>query len=115
MALSIDLRERIIEAYENGEGSIRELAKRFKVGFATIWRLLKRYRIEGEIAPQSPSGRRSKIDKAGLKLMGRLITKNQDITLNELCQALATQRDIHVSLMAVHRACRRLELHYKKN
>jgi transposase len=44
MALSIDLRKRIIEANENEEGSIRELAKRFKVGFASIWRLLKRYR-----------------------------------------------------------------------
>jgi len=55
MALSLDLRERIIEAYENGEGSIRELAHRFKVGFATVWRLLKRYRTAGEIAPQSPT------------------------------------------------------------
>jgi len=115
MALSIDLRERIIEAYENNEGSIRELARRFKVGFATIWRLLKHYRIEGDIAPQSPPGRRSKIDKSGLKLMEKLINKNQDITLNELCQALATQQNIDVSLMAVHRACRRLDLHYKKN
>lgn len=115
MALSLDLRQRIVEAYENDEGSIRELANRFKVGFATVWRLLKRYRIKGEITPQSPTGRRSKIDKTGLKLIEKLVTKDQDITLNELCETLAKQEAIHVSLMAVHRACRRLSLHYKKN
>ena len=115
MALSLDLRERIIEAYENGEGSIRELAHRFKVGFATVWRLLKRYRTAGEIAPQSPTGRKRKIDKAGLKLIEKLVVKNQDITLSELCEVLAEQLSIHVSLMAVHRACRYLKLRYKKN
>jgi len=115
MALSLDLRERIIEAYENKEGSIRALAKRFKVGFATIWRLLKRYRNEGDLNPQSPPGRKSKINKAGLKLIEKLINKNKDITLSELCEALMTQQGIQVSLMAMHRACKRLELHYKEN
>lgn len=115
MALSLDLRTRIIEAYDNGEGSIRKLAVRFKVGFATIWRLLKRYHTVGEVKAKSPPGKKSKIDKAGLKLMEKLIAKDESITLRELGAALAKQRNLEVSLMAVHRACRRLQLRYKKN
>ena len=40
-AYSIDLRQRIIEAYENQEGSQRALAKRFKVSLSFIWTLDK--------------------------------------------------------------------------
>lgn len=35
MSLSLDIRERVVESYENEEGSIRVLAKRFKIGTTT--------------------------------------------------------------------------------
>ena len=70
MALSVDLRTRIINSYQNEEGSIREIATRFKVGFVTVWRLLKKYRLTGELLAQSPPGRKSKIDEKGMQLIG---------------------------------------------
>ena len=39
--LSMDLRERIIRAVDNKEGSRREIAKRFDVDTSTITRLLQ--------------------------------------------------------------------------
>ena len=45
--LSMDLRNRIIAAYEAGEGSLRGFAKRFDVGPATTNRLWSRYKIKG--------------------------------------------------------------------
>jgi len=40
---SLDLRQRIIDSYTNGEGSIRQLAVRYKLGPDCVRRLLKRY------------------------------------------------------------------------
>jgi|SRR5690554_2023573 len=52
MALSLDLRQRIVEAYERGEGSQRTLAARFAVGKATVERLIKHKRETGSVAPK---------------------------------------------------------------
>lgn len=44
---SLDLRQKIVDCYENNEGSIRQLAKRFKVSPDCVRRLLKRFYEEG--------------------------------------------------------------------
>ena len=41
---------KIVKAYQNGEGSIRKLAKRFKVSVNFIWTLLKQVRQTGSVA-----------------------------------------------------------------
>ena len=115
MAISLDLRQRILQAYEQNEGSIRQLAKRFKVGFATIWRLLKKHRTQGTLAPGVSTGRKSKIDEKGLGFIDKLLIKNNDLTLQELCEAYQRHRKVTVSITAMHRACERLRLRYKKN
>jgi len=45
-AYSIDLRQKIVEAYLNQEGSQRQLSERFKVSFHCVRTLLKRLRRE---------------------------------------------------------------------
>jgi transposase len=50
-AHSLDLRQRIITAYEKEEGSIRELAKRFSVSKNSVHNLIKLYRATGSIEP----------------------------------------------------------------
>jgi transposase len=49
-AYSIDLRKKILTAWQNKEGSQRELAKRFKVSLSFIRNFLRRYRETGDIA-----------------------------------------------------------------
>lgn len=46
---SSDLRLKIIDAYQNQEGSIRKLALRFQVSPSFVNNLLQRYRNEGTI------------------------------------------------------------------
>ena len=41
---SVDLRQKIIDAYNQREGSQRQLARRFRVSLSFIENLLKRYR-----------------------------------------------------------------------
>ena len=115
MSLSLDLRERLLEAYENKEGSIRKLAKRFKIGTTTLVSWLKKKRTEGTLVAKKPSGRPSKFDAEGLEFLSKSLERNNSLTLNELAQRYEKKRGIAVSLMAVHRACKRLKLHYKKN
>jgi transposase len=50
-AHSIDLRQRIVRAYENKEGSIRELASRFSVSKDSVHQLLQLYRTTGSVEP----------------------------------------------------------------
>ena len=44
---SLDLRRRIVAAYQNGEGSIRELAERFSVAPNTVQNYLRQVRTSG--------------------------------------------------------------------
>ena len=39
---SLDLRQRIIDAYSNDEGTVLEIAQRFKVSISSVRRLIKR-------------------------------------------------------------------------
>ncbi|MDC0681450.1 hypothetical protein [Sorangium atrum] len=53
---SIDLRQRIIDAYQNREGSIRELAERFEVAPNTVQNYLTQLRATGDLGTAaSPS------------------------------------------------------------
>ena len=75
---SNDLREKIITAYQNGEGSLRRLAKRFSVGLNFVWLLVERFRKTGQVEPKPHGG--------GPK---RTITGNQADTLRQLVKAHA--------------------------
>ena len=48
---SIDLRQRVINAYEAKEGSQRQIAERFQVSHSFVKKLIYRYRQTGTIEP----------------------------------------------------------------
>jgi transposase len=58
---SIDLREKIVTAYENQEGSMQKLAKRFQVSKNFVADLLKRFKETGQIAPKPHGGWKSSL------------------------------------------------------
>ena len=65
-AYSIDLRKKVIESYENNEGSIRKLAKRFKASKGFIFSILKKLKETGTIYPKPRGkGRNSSIKPEG--------------------------------------------------
>jgi transposase len=53
---SIDLRERVAAAVDDGEGSQREIARSFWVSVSFVSRLLKRRREAGTVAPAPHGG-----------------------------------------------------------
>ncbi|MCL1493261.1 MAG: helix-turn-helix domain-containing protein [Pseudanabaena sp. Salubria-1] len=61
-AYSLDLRKKILSAWENKENTQRGIAKRFKVSLSFVRDFLRRYRETNEIAAKPQGGdRRSKI------------------------------------------------------
>lgn len=113
-AYSSDLRERIAQAYDEGEGSQRALAARFRVSRTFVERLLRRRRETGNLAalPRS-GGQRSALDAAALRLVARLVRQQNDLTLSELCDLV--ERSLRVSVPTMHRAAARLGLRTKKD
>jgi transposase len=54
--LPIELREKVVKAYEQGNTSIRKLAARFDVSKSFVERLVKRKQITGDIQPLRQGG-----------------------------------------------------------
>ena len=89
MAYSIDLRQRVLDAYLAGEGSQRALAKRFKVSRGFIQNLLGLYQETGSIHPRAHGGgAAAKLDDETLPVVADLIKTQPDATLEELCADL---------------------------
>jgi transposase len=111
MAYSQDLRKRIIATVERGEGSLRQIAKRFLVSLSFVTRLLHHYRTTGSLKPKPHGGgRQPALGPAQLKRLRALIRAQPDATLEELRQRLG----VDCSTMAISRALRKLKITRKK-
>ena len=67
---SVDLRQRIVQSYLAGEGSIREIAKRFVVSPVTVQGYLKLYKQKGNLFPEEyVGGRKPAISNKQLSLV----------------------------------------------
>jgi len=109
--LSLDLRERILAAYDAGEGSREEVAKRFRVSLGMVKKLLQQRRATGDIAARHKnSGRKPKITQAHRQRLVELVRQQPDMTLEELRQAI----DVACTVPAVHYVLKGMGLSYKK-
>jgi len=109
--ISVDLRERILAAYDHKEGPRDEVARRFRVSLGLVKKLLQQRRHTGDIAPRHRfSGRKPMIVATHRSQLRALLTKKNDLTLQEL--RLAT--GLKCSLQAIHVVLGKLGLTYKK-
>lgn len=114
-AYSLDLRLKIIDAYTNQEGSIRQVAQRFKVAKSFVQKLLKRYREEGTLAPKPHRGGFAPKLAEHLELLQQLVAQDNDATLAELCERIEQQTGIGVSQSTLCRELQTLKLTRKKS
>jgi transposase len=109
--LSNDLRERILNAVDNREGSRRELAARFCVNTSTITRLLQLRRQTGSFEPRPHGGGVAPtLDHDALQRLRELVERTPDATL----EALKRELGIPGSRMIICRALQKLGLPLKK-
>ena len=89
MALSDDLRERVVEAVVQGGMSRNAAAKRFGVSIASAVRWLQRFGASGEISPAATGGdRRSGRIEAHRDYLLGLIRRQPDMMLLEMQERL---------------------------
>lgn len=109
---SLDLRERVIRACDDGVGTQEEIAELFNVSLAWVKKLLRQRRETGSIAPKPHAGGWTpKFSGEKLELLKKLVQQDPDATLAELLERSGVQG----SIMAVHRGLERLECHRKKS
>lgn len=114
-AYSIDLRQKILSAWKNKEGTQRDLAKRFKVSLSFIRDFLRRYRETGEINARPQRGdRRSKLNSTEQELLKIMVTEKSDIYLREIKEVIKEQKGIEVSISSLSRTLKRLKFRRKK-
>jgi transposase len=108
---SQDLRERVADAVEHHEGSLRQLALRFCVSLSFIVRLLHLRRQTGSLQPRPHGGGQPPaLDDQASERLRQLIRDQPDLTLEELSQ----QAGVPCSRMAVWRTLRKLKISRKK-
>ena len=111
--LSMDLRERIVEAVEGGD-SRNATAKRFAVSASCVVKLMQRRQETGSIAPGQMGGRKEYALATHDAVVRDLVRERPDMTLEELQAALA-QRSIDVSRSSVDRFLKARGLTLKKS
>ncbi|NEO71337.1 transposase [Moorena sp. SIO3H5] len=115
-AYSVDLRQKIIDAYNQGNISQRKLAKQFNVALSFVQKLLKQYRETGNIAPKVRTKQTPiKLTPEQLDILRNLVIKNNDATLDELRIWLAEETGVLIGHSTVDRMIKRLNLTRKKN
>jgi len=115
-AYADDLRLRVLEAYERGEGSCRVLAGRFGVSWEYVRKVARQAR-EGqrERVPQSRFGPPSRVTGAVQERLLALVDAQPDITIEELRERIAADAGVAMSWTWTQHWTRRLDLRRKKN
>ena len=109
--LSLDLRERIVGAYDEQEGTREEIARRFRVSLGMVKKLLQQRRQTNELGHRHRySGRKAKILPEYRDKLTTLVAAQPDLTLEQIRQKLT----MSCSVPAVHYALVALGLTYKK-
>ena len=115
MALSDDLRKRVVEAVVEDGLSRNAAAKLFKISIASAVRWVKQFETTGEISPKACGGdrRSSRIEAHHAYLMG-LIRRTPDITLLEIQERLIGNCGEHFSSSVLWRFFARHGVTFKK-
>jgi transposase len=84
---SMDLRERVAAAVDEGDCSQREIASQFRVSSSFVSRLMKQRRLTGSLAPKPHGGGPPPVlDAEGRQRLVELAREHNDDTLDQLRQ-----------------------------
>jgi transposase len=110
-ALSMDLRARVVQAYDAGEGKSRQLAKRFGVSDRWIRKLLRQRHQTGSIAPKEyQRGPKPKLSNRQRHRLILLAVEKPDLTLDQLRRRLR----LRCSLVTIWRELKKAGFTFKR-
>ena len=116
-AYSDDLRRKLFEAYQRGDGSLAVLARRFGVSLSWAEKLMRTVRQTGrvELPPGRKRGPASKLTAELRERMHVWIQAQPDLTLAELQLRLWEQHSLEVSLSRLWTVLGEMQLYLKKS
>lgn len=113
-AYSIDFRDKIVKAYEQGNTSIRKVAARFDVSKSFVQKLLYMKKTQGHIEPLKQGGSmKSELNPYGDEL-AKMVEKYPDATLSEYCEYWGQTYGQSVSNSTMCRELNKQQLTLKK-
>jgi transposase len=111
-AYSLDLRQRVMKAYDEDKWTVGQIAERFKVGAWWVHKLKRQRKTGGGLAPRK--GKVGQPRRFGLEQINRLtqyVDQHPDATLERIHEQLR----VNCTLVTIHHTLRRLGYRYKKN
>ena len=110
------IRDRIVEAHDNGEGTYEELAERFKVGVASVDRYLALARKTGTTAPKPMGGHRKprKVTPEGEDWLRALVKEQPSLSLPEMSALYEAEFGVEVASRLLGKVMKRLGITKKK-
>jgi len=113
-AYSIDLREKIVKTYLQGDTSVRKVAHRFGVAKSFVQKLLLMNKNQGHVKPNLKNiGNKGKLDGCESQLAA-MVEQNPDATLSEYCEYWGTTYSNWLSISTMCRALQKQKLTLKK-
>lgn len=114
LAYPKELRIRVVNAGEQGEGTIAEISTLFGVGLTFVKKMLRLHRAGEDLAPRHGGGPVPRLHDPERALLRHEVQQQPDVTLEELQRTLAAQRQVTVSRATICRALQQLGLPRKK-
>jgi transposase len=114
--LGDDLRRKLLFAYDQGEGTLEELAGRFlvSVGWAKKISAARNRTGQAERVPHKP-GRKPAAGAEAQQQVRAWFVEQPDLTLSEVRQKLLSEAGISLSLPQIWKLLRKLGLRLKKS
>jgi transposase len=111
-----DLRRKLLQAYDRGEGTLGQLAQRFAVSTPWAWKISAQRKRSGQMerVEQRRGGSRKVTAAVEQRLRG-WVQAQPDATLTELQQKLAKTLHLHVSIGRLWQVLRQMGLRLKKS
>lgn len=115
-AYPVELRWRVVNAFNEGEGTYDAIGDQFKVGRASVVRWVALERATGDVVPKPMGGARTTrlIDTEGEEMIRSVLEDLPDATLEELVDLYEDERGIRVAVRTMGRCVARLGLTRKR-
>lgn len=98
-AYSDDRRRELLQAYDRGEGTLKQLAGAFQVSVPWAWKISAQRKRSGQMERVEQRRGGGRIVNAGVEpMLRRWLQAQPDLTLAELQQTVAERLDLHVSI-----------------
>lgn len=113
-AIPKEEREKIVQAYKNGLGSVPALAKIFNITARAIYNYLRLDKETGDLTPDTQPGRPPILNNENLLIIRKIVMTDPDGTLEDYRVQFYKKTGIEVTIVTIHNACKELNLRRKK-